>query len=171
MESKQDRDGIAQFVYNRFMERYICPLQAVPKVDQNGFLIMAACCLLIEGLTAFREGWTNTKGLSKRAFALFFQGEPAFQVFRGREEEFWSKVRNGILHQGETAGGWRLNFTRPEEALFVPATLTINCLKFLDDLAGVLAKYRDELIHTPWNYQLWQNLRRKMAATIDDCGP
>jgi hypothetical protein len=57
MESAQDRDGIAKFIHDRFMERYITPLKAVPRGEENGFLMMASTCLLIEGLTAYRHGW------------------------------------------------------------------------------------------------------------------
>jgi hypothetical protein len=32
-----------------------------------------------------------------------------------------------------------------------------------------LARYRDELIDSPWKYEIWRNVRKKMAATIQDC--
>src|SRR5689334_8058864 len=75
MENKQDLAGLSAFIYQRFIERYIAPLRAVPKGEENGFLMMASCCLCIEGLTAFREGWCSTDGLSERAFGLFFKNE------------------------------------------------------------------------------------------------
>src|ERR1035438_4519707 len=110
MAHAEDRPGIAKFLHDRFMERYISPLKSVKEGEENGFLIMASCCLLIEGLTAFREGWCSTEGLSERAFHLFFNQEDRFSSFRGYEHDFWKSVRCGILHQGETASGWTLNF-------------------------------------------------------------
>ena len=169
MEDDQDVAGISKFVYERFIERYIAPLRAVAKGEENGFLMMASCCLCIEGLTAFREGWCTTNGLSERAFKLFFKHEDSFAIFRGQERTFWKNVRCGILHQGETIGGWRLNFSRPAEDLFVPQPPTVNCFKFLDALEGALADYGELLTATPWNHELWRNFRRKMAATIKDC--
>jgi hypothetical protein len=171
MEDEQDRPGLSKFVYERFTERYIAPLKAVAKGEENGFLMMAACCLCVEGLTAFREGWCTTSGLSERAFMLFFKQEDRFAVFRNREHEFWKHVRCGILHQSETVGGWRLNFSRPLEDLFIPQPPTVNCFKFLDALEATLADYRDCLAATPWNHELWRHFRRKMAATIKDCEP
>ena len=169
MEDQQDLAGLSQFVHQRFMERYIAPLRAVPKGEENGFLMMAACCLCIEGLTAFREGWRTTKGLSERAFKLFFAEEIGFATFRSHDHDFWKNVRCGVLHQGETVGGWRLNFSRPAEELFVADPPTVNCFKFLDALEAALDCYRDRLHATPWNHEPWRKFRRKMAATIQDC--
>jgi hypothetical protein len=81
------------------------PLKAVWKGEESGFLIMASCCLLIEGLTAFREGWRSTEGLSERAFHLFNEREDLYRDFRRHERSFWKGVRCGILHQGETING------------------------------------------------------------------
>ena len=169
MEAAEDQKGIATFIYDRFMERYILPLRAVAKGEDNGFLVMAACCLLIEGLTAFREGWCSTDGLSERAFQLFFKHENGFAAFRGHERKFWKGIRCGILHQGETALGWKLNFSRPHEDLFVEDGPTVNCLKFLNEMEIAIERYRDELTKSPWKYEIWRNLRKKMAATIQDC--
>lgn len=169
MEATEDQKAIAKFIYERFMERYILPLRAVTRGEENGFLMMAACCLLIEGLTAFREGWCSTEGLSERAFQLFFKDEPGFIDFREHERSFWKGVRCGILHQGETSLGWKLNFSRPQEALLVEDDLMVNCLKFMDEMDGALLRYQDELINSPWKYEIWRNLRKKMAATIQDC--
>lgn len=171
MAQAEDRAGIAKFLHDRFMERYISPLKAVKAGEENGFLIMASCCLLIEGLTAFREGWCSTEGLSERAFQLFFDQEDRFALFRGHEHDFWKSVRCGILHQGETGSGWTLNFTDRFGELFVASGKRVNCCKFMEQLEAVLADYRDLLSRTPWNYEQWRNVRRKMEATIKDCQP
>ncbi len=169
MERAEDREGIATFLYQRFMERYVAPLKEVNEGYENGFLIMASCCLLIESLTAFREGWVSTEGLSQRAFQLFFAAEARFGDFRGHEDDFWKGVRCGILHQGETAAGWRLNFSEPAAPLLEVSSKRVNCLRFLDELTEVIGEYRLLLANTPWRYELWQNVRTKMAATIKDC--
>jgi hypothetical protein len=93
MEAAKDTGGIAKFIHNRFAERYITPLKNVRAGDDSGFLTMGVCCLLIEGLTAFREGWETTKGRSEEAFHLFFGREPEFAAFRGLERDFWLAAR------------------------------------------------------------------------------
>lgn len=138
MEKAEDRAEIAKFLYERFTERYLVPLKEVGKGYDNGFLVMASCCLLIESLMAFREGWPSTEGLSQRAFELFFEHEDRFAVFRGHEVDFWKGVRCGILHQGETVLGWRLNFTDPSAPLPEVDEKRVNCSKFMSCLEGVL---------------------------------
>lgn len=169
MELAEDRAGMAKFVFDRFMERYILPVEAVPKADENGFLSMAACCLLIEALEAFRQGWDTTDGRSLKAFKLFFGRERRFAAFVGLEFEFWKNVRCGLLHHGETTGGWLLNFSRPADALLKLDPPFVNCFKFVDALEGSLEDYRDELKQAPWQDALWTNFRTKMTATIKDC--
>jgi len=73
--NKQDKEGIAQFIYDRFYERYIAPLQSIPEEKKNGFCIMANCCLMIEALESFDKGWKDTvkRGRSKKAFKEFFK--------------------------------------------------------------------------------------------------
>lgn len=168
MEETEDRDGIAKFLYDRFSERYIAPLRSVPPWDQNGFAVMALCCLMIEGLEAFRQGWPSTDGLSEEAFKKFFIREERFKMFRGYEHAFWKSVRCGILHQGESSSGWRIHWNQ-FEPIFDPSTLVVNATKFSDELAAVLQEYRNLLCKTPWHYEDWRNVRKKMEATIQDC--
>jgi len=169
MEAAPDLPGIAKFVHHRFAERYLLPLKHIRNEDENGFLTMGVCCLLIEGLTAFREGWATTEGKSKRAFKLFFARESRFAAFRPFDEDFWKGVRCGILHQGETSRGWRLNFTNPQGPLFDAANKKINCSLFLSELEAVLQEYHDDLLRSGWDDVIWVHLRTKMKRTIEDC--
>jgi hypothetical protein len=169
MEAAQDKRGIADFIVHRFRERYITPLQNVTRGEENGFLIMAASCLLIEGFTAFREGWSNTKSKSERAFKKFFSSEEGFSTLRGFEQDFWVGIRCGILHQGETCKGWRLDFTHDESPLFDGDAKKINCTRFLAELNTSLDNYDTQLLNSSWEDIIWQNLRKKMEQTIKDC--
>ena len=171
METDENRRGIAKFIRNRFAERYIVPLKNVRAGDENGFLTMGVCCLMIEGLTAFREGWLTTNWKSKEAFKKFFGREARFAAFRPIDEDFWKGVRCGILHQGETSKGWRLNFTNPQGPLLDAATKKINCGVFFSELENVLLEYHDELVQAVWDDAIWVNLRTKMKQTIEDCKP
>ena len=85
MESKPDLKGIADFVEERFSERYLRPLQ---HEDAHGFAIMANCCLLIETVECFRQGWPETpRGKGSDVFRAFLIGRAtrgASSLSRGR---------------------------------------------------------------------------------------
>jgi hypothetical protein len=169
MEAAKDINGIAKFIHGRFAERYLTPLKNVRAGDESGFLTMGVCCLLIEGLMAFREGWPTTEGKSKKAFELFFSRESRFSAFLGFEVDFWKGVRCGILHQGETNKGWRLNFTDRSKPLLETDKKRINCIQFELEMETVLNEYKIELTNAAWNSDVWLNLRKKMEQTVKDC--
>lgn len=60
LENKEGKTAIAQFVYNRFAERYIEPFEEQPPGTKHGFSIMAVNCLMIEALMSFRLGYDDT---------------------------------------------------------------------------------------------------------------
>jgi hypothetical protein len=77
-----------------------------------GFAMLAIDCLLIDTLQSFREGRTSSnEARSTKAFIDFLVERPRFApefVSRSRAREFVDNVRNGLLHDGETRGGWRV---------------------------------------------------------------
>lgn len=89
--ANKDREAIAEAIRRRFMERYISPVSE-PQV-KHGFTIMAICCLMIESLESFRQGWKSTDGRDKEAFTLFFSRESAFGAFLGYEDYFHRNAR------------------------------------------------------------------------------
>ncbi len=126
LEEAKDRVRISSFILERFTERYITPLRVDPH-KKHGFCTMAICCLLIEALESFWQGWPDTEGRSKNAFCSFFKrcseqnselGELSQQA-----DDFYVGVRCGILHQAETTNGWRIRRIGP---LFDHSTKTIN---------------------------------------------
>ena len=166
--SKQDKKEIAQFVFERFHERYIAPLKSIPKKKKNGFCIMANCCLMIEALESFYKGWKDTskRGDSSKAFEKFFERVEEFRDLKDRYSEFYKHIRCGILHQAETTGGWKIVRSGP---LFDTESLKINATKFLNILEKYLKMYRDSLIDNNWNDPIWKNLRKKMDIVIKNC--
>ena len=172
MERKQAREEIADFIHHRFRERYVIPVLAVGREEKNGFMIMAVSCLLIETLETFYQGWESTEptkkrpGRSKLAFQLFFDHQWQFKSFQGHGAPFWKHVRCGILHQGETTGGWRI---RRNGRLFEEDENLINATEFHRRLSGALDSYRRELYRADWESEPWKNFRIKMNATIKNC--
>lgn len=169
LEDRGDREGIADFVRERFSERYIVPLRGGQK---HGFCMMAICCLMIEALESFWQGWPDTKKRSKKAFRFFFercarQSSP-LGIFSEVADDFYEGVRCGILHQAETTKGWRIWRKGP---VYSPERTTINATKFLNEMEKALAFYCNTLRDSPWDSEVWQNLRNKMKAVIENCSP
>lgn len=188
METARDRQGLAKFIKERLLERYVDPLQTAKR--RRGFLIMAAACLLIETLESFYRGWPDTsEGIpsgdiedpckpadpkrnnvsrSEVAFCYFFQREPALAQFCTCAREFYKGVRCGILHQGETTGGWRIR--REGDLLDIP-NLTINANKFLAVVKHSIRAYAKKLRRpeADWDDEIWKNFRAKMNSIIEHC--
>lgn len=164
------REKIAEFFRERMRERYVEPVLALDSDGKNGFSIMALSCLLIETYETFRQGWPSSDRRSALAFCRFFDREDLFRDFRGHSQGFYENVRCGILHQGETTGGWHI--TRGNgKPLFDSATRTVHATKFHNRLADVIDSYRDELKAQPLATGVWNNFLTKMKATIENCEP
>lgn len=160
--------NVITFIRDRFTERYITPLEAVPKEQKNGFCIMAISCLMIEALESFRQGWPDTNGKSAHAFFSFFNGNGNFKIFRMDAQAFYKNIRCGILHQAETSGGWKI--TRlASKPLFDVGTKTINATKFHRELGHSLQQYCDALEKEDLSSDLWKNLIKKMKRVCENC--
>ena len=167
-KGEPDKVKIAEFFRKRMRERYVEPVLALDADEKNGFSIMALSCLMIETYETFRQGWPSSDNKSALAFCYFFEREDLFSAFRGRCRQFYTNVRCGILHQGETTGGWQI--TRENgEPLFDPTTHTVHATKFHAKMAEVIDKYRDDLSSNRLTSEIWKHFTKKMKATIDNC--
>lgn len=162
-----DKEGIANFVLERFSERYINPIKSSDPIDKHGFSIMAISCLMIESIESFKNGWEDTRNRSETAFKSFFSRESEFEIFRTVSSQFYKNVRCGILHQSETTNGWKI---RRSGILFNDQTKTINASLFLSSLEKVLNNYVSNLKTADWDSSDWDNLRRKLRLIINNCG-
>lgn len=165
----KDKDLIADFIYNRLYYRYLKPF-AFKNADykknyKNGFSIMANCCLLIETIESFKNGWGDSGNKSELAFVQFFKSDKNFSELKNSGSEFYKKVRCGILHQGETTGGWLIN--RSGEKLC--DSKTINAFKFSRRIELSLNDYKTELKNAEWDSEIWDNFRTKMRKIISNC--
>jgi hypothetical protein len=167
-EGDAGKAKIAEFFRERVRERYIEPVVARDCDERNGFAIMALSCLLVETYETFRQGWRSSDGKSKEAFGHFFNREDLFRDFSSHAEEFWRNVRCGILHQGETKGGWQITRAKGKP-LFDAGTHTVHATKFHARLAEVIDKYRDDLRGNPSTSEMWKHFTKKMNSTIDNC--
>ena len=169
--NKQDKNEISDFIYQRLFCRYIKPFlfdnENFKREYRNGFSIMANCCLLIETLQSFRNGWGDTDKKSKLAFQQFLTSDKFFIELNSFQDAFYINVRCGILHQGETNGGWKIS--RSHKKLFDSASFTIDALTFLNRLVKSLKTYCDELKTEDWNSKSWKNCRAKIKRIIVNC--
>lgn len=165
---EQGRDNIAEFFRERIRERYIDPVLALDPDKKNGFSIMAVSCLLIETYETFRQGWPSSDKKSALAFCYFFDREALFHSFSGCGQQFYKNVRCGILHQGETTGGWKI--TRADrKPLFDRPRLSIHATKFHNQMAIVIDRYCRKLKAEPLKNEIWRHFSKKMNATIANC--
>ncbi len=166
---KQDIKNIVEFVYQRFYTRYIKPFN-YPNADykkdyKNGFSIMANCCLIIEALESFKNGWETTHNRSRDAFNSFFKSEPKFEQFKECATDFYKHIRCGILHQAETTGGWTIG--RKGKTDF--SKKFINATDFLKEIDIALKEYCKKLEKEKWDSEIWDNFRIKMRKVISNC--
>jgi hypothetical protein len=167
----QDQTQIADFIFQRLQSRYLKPFlfdnTKFVKEFKNGFSIMANCCLLVETLQSFKNGWGDSDRKSGQAFKQFFTSEANFAAFKSKEQEFYVNIRCGILHQGETTGGWTVN--RSGTNLFDDKNLVVDSVTFAKELETSLKNYSDNLKAAKWDSELWDNFRTKMRKIISNC--
>ncbi|MDR1349050.1 MAG: hypothetical protein LBJ63_11620 [Prevotellaceae bacterium] len=172
---EKNKEKLAEFVCQRLYARYLKPFKYNNDEYKNGFAIMANCCLLIETLQSFKEGLGDSKGQSECLFKIFFKDDKIFKEHKEFQKiDFYHNIRCGILHQGETKGGWKIERGSVSESECVDLinlpNHTIDSEKFADELKKSLEAYSEELkTSDDWYNELWENFRCKMRFIISHC--
>jgi hypothetical protein len=161
LEQVEDCEELGHFIVERFEERYFKPIE--DSASKHGFTILAVCCLVIETLESFYQGLADTKKSSARMFRDFFRRDTSLRVFDSLDDWFFLNIRCGILHQGETRGGWRILRSGP---LLDRKAKTINATRFLRELRKAVMAYSAQL---KIDDKSWSNFRRKMNAICVNC--
>jgi hypothetical protein len=94
---------------SRIQRRFLDSTSLLRANPYAGFAILALDCLLLETIEAFRSGMrARNTGESRAACIRLLTSSDHFrQLFdNARAEQFFTLVRNGLLHDGETRGGW-----------------------------------------------------------------
>ena len=165
---EKSKQYVIDFIYHRLSHRYIVPLLHVPKEYKSGFLMMASACLMVETMESFHKGKKETRsGETKKVFKDFFTREKQFfPGFAEDSDNFYTKIRCGILHQAETKGGYRIMRKGP---LFDVSTKQINANKFLKALKDCLKNYVADLAVAASDDPLWLNAAKKVTFISDNC--
>jgi hypothetical protein len=187
---EQNKEKIADLIYQRYYERYLKLFfyersdktdkhndekgenehenQRFRKEYKNGFLMMASSCLLIETLASYIEGNNKTPwGQGNKSFQLLFEKAKKYNndlsIFT--HSGFYSNIRCGILHQGETYKGFKIRRTGD---LCNEKKNVINATKFVELLDSFLQSYVDELKNSRWDSSIWDNCRIKLRHIIQN---
>jgi hypothetical protein len=186
IKDEQNKKVIANILYHRFYDRYLklffynssikASYSKKEKTEirnqfntefKSGFIIMANSCLVIELISNFLSGVDKTKKSGGKTFEFVFKKAKEYNnsLNQFSEQPIYGKVRNGLLHQGETYGKFRI--TRDSKAeLFNKNERTINATLFVKALKAFLKSYKKELECEDWNSEIWKNCRTKIEYII-----
>lgn len=163
MESKNITLRVNSEVYDRYIKPFEYKSEEYRSNYKNGFSIMASCSLMIETLECFYQGFETSDRKADIIFKKFFERNKELSEFK---DFFYKKIRCGILHQGETYGGYLI---KRKGVLFDKKTKTINATKFLNEMKKMLENYKKELKKSEWDSEVWDNFRTKMRHIIKNC--
>ena len=185
--ANRDTAGLVQFLRERHRQRFFKPINQLKSAKGNsqgfGFAVMALCSLLIETVQSYRDGLptthqgelSNLRKLDNVPSAyqlppdLKVKGDDEFKKFfvafqsdfPGIDgEEFYKNIRNGLLHQGQTKGGWLLH--KGGSVVRHAKKKIIYRDQFSERLEGCFKKYLGELETHSWEHEIWANAARKI---------
>ena len=180
---------LVEFFRNRHEDRFFGPIDCLMDAAQShhgyGFSMMSVCCLLVETLQCYREGLPTTSSIEwkellriqrnesvpaqyKLPHSLPINGKQAFLRFFARYKtffpgidggSFYANIRNGLLHQGQTKGGWTIDIQG--SMLCDPTSKNIHRNFFARQLRASFNDYLGELRGCSWSDDLWIKAARK----------
>ena len=139
----------------RIEERYVRPIGQLARSARGaqqtvpGFAILALDCLLIDTIQSFREGRVGTGDVSSaKSFKSFLDARRFASFTRKDRNEFFHYVRNGLLHNGETRGDWKVRSNTPAMLSrdATAGTRTLNRTAFHAAVVAELEDYCGELV-------------------------
>jgi hypothetical protein len=180
---------LAEFILARHQERFLRPLMKLRECSDlwqgYGFSMLAICSLLIETVQSYRDGlpttdkrefdklarlknvpsnyrlnqnkWTS----GSQAFRRFFESNKG--SFSGiPSASFFKKIRCGVLHQGQTKGGWIVKRKGAGVWRRAGHAKILNRDNFLDALEHSFHNYINQLKASKWNSKICRNAARKV---------
>ena len=161
-----NRDWIkAVNIFNdRIDGRFIAPINALRRnnASVNGFVIMAIDCLLIDTFYQFENGLDENANNNKCNYCSFLYKK--FQnlfATKAQAEEFYKKIRCGILHSAQTKKNGILTTDRQVPVEFQNDVLYVSVERFTDCLIQYFYEYKQKLLNNE-NQKLRENFITKM---------
>jgi len=186
---RRDKDELVRFVKERHEQRFFGPIRALRPFNKSGFAITALCSLLVETIQSYRLGLPSThrgelQQFVKEAAMAQWQVPVPEWPRRGRGEEifvgffsdfrslfpsvdgveYYKCIRNGLLHQAQTKGGWLIK--TGQQTLWDAATKTLDRNRLADGLKGAFDEYLGQLESTDWNSDAWRKAERKIRWLV-----
>ncbi len=155
-------------VVGRIQRRFLDAADQLQNVPYTGFAVLALDCLLIETLQAFKSGeHAEKREESRKAYEVFLTSSPRFQKYfsSSRVQDFYTNVRNGLLHDGETRGGWLVK-ANPQYDLIDPQSdgfVIVNRQRFHDALVKDFKAYVKGL-----SDPARKDLRKNLVSALND---
>jgi hypothetical protein len=187
---QRGKKKLAKFVEERFQERYFEPIKSLKRASGKkkhyGFAMMSICSLLVEALECYQLGLPFTgrrriKELRDRkryprvqkskmipkneardgreVFVCFFCENANF--FPGVDgDTFYREIRNGLLHQAQTTGGWRIK--KDQKVLWNVKDSIIDRNRFATQLQSCFDYYLRQIRNAKRNQPIYSNFERKI---------
>ena len=148
---------------DRINGRFINPINTLrDQASENGFAIMAIDCLLIDTFYQFENGLDNNAKNNKKNYSTFLH-ETFSNLFptKAKAEEFYTRIRCGILHSAQTKEKGILTTDRQSPIEFQNGVLYVSVEGFTDCLIQYFNEYKRKLLNAD-NQELRANFITKM---------
>lgn len=159
--------GIMQ---RRIQGRYLDPMKTlvITNPNKDGFAAMALCCLLIETLMQFREGFPETPvRQNKKYYTDFLRNQLGSGFNEKKANRFYNDIRCGILHSAQTKNDTCLTFGSRyicmTKKIYRNNVLMVDVVGMYHAISEYFNKYCEEL-EDPRN----EDLRRNFIYKMDD---
>jgi len=182
----RDWERAIKAIRNRFQERFIRPIEAIRAKDRSskrlaagrGFAITALDCLILESLYGFERGWHTQSRETTIAFAELLEKKGQFRgdFSAGLAAKFGAAVRNGLLHDGETRGGWIIWKGEKGEPIVLPLGGNLYALNrdhFHAAVKAILDEYFAKLLSStdPNGVELRRTFKDRVNELCRDSKP
>lgn len=115
-------DKAFDFFDKRIKTRYLNPIDEILRMRSflgEGFATVNLQCPLIETIECFVNGWKYEYPYfikpdgskfrnNKEIFKSFFDNRNELEQQKGKGESFYILIRNGLLHETQTKGNWKI---------------------------------------------------------------
>lgn len=155
-----------RIIRSRIQVRFINCIDSLSSRRYAGFTVLAIDCLLLEAIQAFKRGYhTKNPKQSRAAYKELLLNSPHFAPWFADEksvDDFYTYVRNGLLHDGETRKGYLVKTKGKLLEKMTNGSVLVNRKAFHHALCQEFTAYVDQLSHPIEN-----QLRRNLVTAID----
>lgn len=103
-------------VEDRIRGRWLNWADVLIKSRYSGLVVLTIDCIVLESLWGFMNGKSVPSGTEKKVYADILTGE-GFGLTIEQSESFRRFVRNGLMHDAETRGRWRVQSSTPSHGI------------------------------------------------------